>query len=70
MHLQVVSQQQVVMSEHTKAHYSRRTQDLDKPNQTHHMPDVVAEFTVICFMNDSATDACLGMFTQGMFNTA
>jgi hypothetical protein len=34
------------------------------------MCDEIAEFTVICFMNDTATDACLGMFEQGMFNSA
>ena len=34
------------------------------------MSDEIAEFTVICFKNDTATDACLGMFKQGMFNSA
>lgn len=57
------------MSEHIKVHYRRRIQDLDKSIQTHHMSDEIAEFTVICFMNDTATDACLGMFKQGMFNS-
>jgi O-succinylbenzoate synthase len=68
--LQVGSQQHVAVSEHIKVHYRRRIQGLDKPIQTHHMSDEMAEFTVICFMNDTATDACLGMFKLGMFNSA
>jgi hypothetical protein len=33
------------------------------------MSDKIAEFTMICFMNDTATDAYLGMFKEGMFNS-
>ena len=68
--MQVGSQQHVAVSEHIKVNYRRRIQGLDKPIQTHHMSDEIVEFTVICFMNDTATDACLGMFKLGMFNSA
>jgi len=33
------------------------------------MSDEIAESTVIHFMNDIATDACLGMFKHAMFNS-
>jgi O-succinylbenzoate synthase len=67
--LQVGSQQHVAVSEYIKVNYRRRIQGLDKPIQTHHMSDEIAEFIVICFRNDTATDACLGMFKLGMFNS-
>ena len=57
------------MSERIKAYYCRRIHYLDKPIQTHQMSDKIAEFTMICFMNDTATDAYLGMFKEGMFNS-